>query len=109
MAKPPRNGKCQRQRGDRFERELVNHVKERFALEARRIPLSGAVEGFPGDVEIIAGFDGKTRFQGECKRRKNLPEWIVNALGENDFMAMRGDHGETLVMLRLDTFAGLLQ
>lgn len=102
------SGNHSRNKGYRFEAELVNAVKE-HGLEARRIPLSGAAEGFPGDVEIIAGFDGKTKFTGELKRRKNLPEWIVKALSDHDFMAMREDRGSTLVVLRFDKFLELLQ
>lgn len=106
--KPPRNGRSQRQKGDRYERELVNEFKDR-GLSAQRVPLSGATAYAKGDIEIIAGFDGKTKFVGECKRRKNLPEWIESAIGENDFMAMREDNGDTLIVLRLGTFAELLQ
>lgn len=111
MGKNPdavRRGRQSRRKGGEYELEVVNNLKE-LGLTARKIPLSGASEGFPGDIEVIAGFDGNTKYLGECKRRKNLPEWIVNALGENDFVAMRGDRGETLVMLRLPTFGELLQ
>ena len=101
-------GKMSRDKGAKYERELVNAFKD-LGLSAQRVPLSGATNYAKGDVEVTAGFDGKTIFVGECKRRKNLPEWIVNALGENHFMAMRCDKGETLVMLRLGTFAELLQ
>lgn len=106
--KKPRNGRGQRQRGDRFEREIVQAFKDR-GLESIRVPLSGATEYAKGDVEVVANFPGKPRYVGECKRRKNLPEWIVNALGENDFLALREDRGTTLIMLRLDMFGDLLQ
>lgn len=108
IAKPARNGRSQRVKGDRFERELVNAFKDR-ALDSQRVPLSGATSYAKGDVEVTAGFDGKTKYVGECKRRKSLPEWIDAALGENDFMAMREDGGKTLVVIRLDTFIDLLQ
>jgi hypothetical protein len=102
------SGRHSRNKGAGFERELVNAFKE-LGLEAQRVPLSGATTYAKGDVEVIAGFDGKTKFVGEAKRRKNLPEWIVNALGDHDFMVMREDRGDTLVMLRLKTFGELLQ
>lgn len=101
-------GALSRNKGAGYERELVNAFRER-GLSAQRVPLSGATEYAKGDVEVTAGFDGKTIFKGEAKRRKNLPEWIVNALGENDFLAMREDRGTTLIVLRLDTFGDLLQ
>lgn len=101
-------GKLSRTKGAVYERELVNDFKAK-GLAAQRVPLSGATSYAKGDVEVTAGFDGKTIYRGECKRRAALPKWIETALGENDFMAMRENHGETLVVLRLSTFADLLQ
>lgn len=108
MAKPPRNGRSQRQKGDRYERELVNSFKER-GLFSQRVPLSGATDYAKGDIEVTPGFKGATPLVGECKRRKALPEWIDAALGENDFLAMRDDGGKTLIVLRLPLFGDLLQ
>lgn len=102
------SGRHSRNKGAGFERELVNAFKDK-GLSAQRVPLSGATDYAKGDVEVTAGFDGKTIYRGECKRRKELPQWIEQALGENDFMAMREDRGNTLVVVRLSTFAELLQ
>ncbi len=101
-------GKLSRNKGANYERELVNAFKDR-GLFAQRVPLSGATDYAKGDVEVTAGYDGKTIFLGECKRRRSLPDYMVNALGENDFAAFRQDRGETLIVLRLDTFVDLLQ
>lgn len=97
-----------RNKGCGYERELVNAFKD-HGLTSQRVPLSGATTYAKGDVEVVAGFDGKTKFVGECKRRRQLPEYLVNALGENDFAAFRQDRGETLIVVRLQTFAELLQ
>lgn len=107
MGKPPRNGKSCRQKGDRFERELVNMAIER-GLTAKRVPLSGATSFAKGDVHITPGFDS-TPWPGECKRRKALPQWIIDALGQHKFMAMRADHGECLIVLRASDFLDLMQ
>ena len=40
-----------KQKGDRFERLLVKTLRE-AGIDAGKVPLSGAVEGFPGDVMI---------------------------------------------------------
>lgn len=101
-------GKPSRDKGARFERELVNDLKG-YGLECRRTALSGALAHEKGDVLVTAGFDGKTLYRGECKRRAELPAWITGALGENDFAAFREDRGETIIVLRLSSFAGLLQ
>lgn len=102
------SGAHSRNKGAGYERELVNAFRER-GLSAQRVPLSGATDYAKGDIEITAGFDGKTIYRGECKRRAALPVWIQRALGENDFLAMREDRGSTLIVLRLDTFGDLLQ
>ena len=101
-------GKPSRDKGAGYERELVNAFKE-HGLEAQRIPLSGATAFAKNDVQVIAGFDGETKFSGECKRRKALPKFFTDALDGADFAAFRQDRGETLIVLRLDTFAELLQ
>ena len=103
-----KRGKRNRNRGANYERELVNAFKE-HGLQAQRVPLSGATGYAKNDVEVIAGFDGKTVFSGEAKRRAGLPEYMTKALDGADFAAFRQDRGETLIVLRLETFAQLLQ
>lgn len=101
-------GKPSRDKGSRYERELVQDFAA-FGLRSRRVPLSGATEYAKNDVEVVAGYDGKTVFSGEAKRRKALPKFFTEALDGADFAAFRQDHGETLIVLRLKTFAELLQ
>lgn len=103
-----KRGKRNRNRGANYERELVNAFKE-HGLQAQRVPLSGATGYAKNDVEVTAGFDGKTVFSGEAKRRAGLPEYMTKALDGADFAAFRQDRGETLIVLRLETFAQLLQ
>jgi Holliday junction resolvase len=102
------SGAHSRNKGYRFEAETVNYLKER-GLKAVRVPLSGATTHTKNDLEVIANFDGKTKYSGECKRTKSLPKFFTDALDGADFAAFRQDRGETLVVLRLDTFADLLQ
>lgn len=101
-------GKASRDKGAGYERELVNAFKD-HGLAAQRVPLSGATEYAKNDVEVVAGFDGKTKFCGEAKRRAGLPKFFTEALDGADFAAFRQDRGETLIVLRLNTFAELLQ
>lgn len=101
-------GKPSRDKGAGYERELVNAFKG-HGLAAQRVPYSGGTDYAKNDVEVLAGFDGKTKFCGEAKRRKALPKFFTEALDGADFAAFRQDHGETLIVIRLDTFAGLLQ
>lgn len=102
----PRNGRSCKRKGYEFEREFVNFMRAGF-LTCDRVPLSGA--GLEkGDVKVHSPCLER-KLRGELKRRKALPEWIVHALGEHDFMAMRQDRGETLVVIRADLFRDLIQ
>lgn len=101
-------GKKSRDKGANYERELVNGFKF-FGLQARRVPLSGALEHEKGDIVVHPTFPGCERpWKGEAKRRAKLPV-IFKELGEHDFLAVREDRGETLIVLRLKDFAELLQ
>lgn len=102
------SGNHSRNKGAGYERELVNDFKG-FGLGAQRVPLSGATAYAKGDVEVTAGYDGKTIYRGECKRKKSLPKFLTENLAGNDFLALRADRGETLIVIPLKTFAELLQ
>lgn len=56
-------GAGSKRKGDRYEREIVNALLH-VGISARRVPLSGAVAGYPGDVEIQLG--GRWLL-GQCK------------------------------------------
>jgi hypothetical protein len=103
--KKPRNGIYCKRRGWSFENEC-RHAALNMGLSARRVPLSGAGEE-KGDLCITSSF-GKV-YRCELKRRKNLPEWIVKALGDHDAMIMRGDRGKALAVIPLETLLSLLQ
>jgi hypothetical protein len=98
-------GRAPKQKGYRLENGTRLYFKER-GLECRRVPLSGAGDE-KGDLCLTTGW-GQS-LQGECKSRKALPAWIVNALGEHDFLILKQDRGETLVMIRLPLFADMAQ
>lgn len=62
------SGKYSRDKGARNERALVEYFTK-LGYPARRIPLSGAMEGFKGDVEIDLPMQ---KVHGELKSRKNV-------------------------------------
>lgn len=106
--KKPRNGKGQRQRGDRFERECV-HAFAEYCIRAVRVPLSGATAFQKGDVAIWPSFDPQGKpLIAECKRVKKLPV-IFSKLADNDLLIVREDNGEAMAVLPLYALAALLQ
>lgn len=97
-------GKAQRDKGARFEREIV-HALRAYGLRADRVPLSGASEGFKGDVRLID--HNEVSMTIECKKRahgqKQIREWIEEA----DLLVLGADRQEALVVLRLKDFCEL--
>ena len=63
-----------KQKGSRFERECVQLHKD-LEIRAERVPLSGAVEGFKGDIKVYLD---QTKFTGECKVGANRFAQIYN-------------------------------
>ena len=93
------------QKGYRLENECRLFLKE-GGLDCKRVPLSGAGDE-KGDLRLVTGW-GQT-LKGECKSRAKLADWIVNALGEHDFVVLKQDRGETLVMVRMPLFRDMCQ
>ena len=95
-----------KQKGDRDELSLVHTAIEQ-GLEARRVPLSGAAEGFKGDV-LITDARGKM-WTVECKVRSRgfsrLYDWMPEYI---DALTVRADRKQRLVVLREDTFFELI-
>jgi hypothetical protein len=84
------------------------------ALGGRRIPVTGRQRGDVPDIEHDA-------LSIEVKSRKALPAWLLGALNQaqaaskNDKVPVvvlhqdRAPYAESLVMLRLEDFAGYLK
>jgi Holliday junction resolvase len=100
-------GKMSRTKGAVFERELVNLAKE-YGLVAQRVPLSGATSYAKGDVEITPTFSDKP-WVFEAKRRKELPAWMLEALGDNAGLILRADRHESVAVIPLKTLLELMQ
>lgn len=100
-------GKMSRDKGANFEREIVNQAKE-YGLKAQRVPLSGATSYAKGDVEIHPEF-ALAPWVFEAKRRKELPGWMLEALGENAGLILRADRHEAVAVIPLKTLFELMQ
>lgn len=101
-------GASQRAKGNRVEREFVTAIKE-LGLRAERVPLSGAshFRGCGHDVDVYAAGD-HAPLCGEIKARKKIPAWIADWLGDNDFLAIKEDRAEALIVLPWRVWARLL-
>lgn len=98
------SGNPQRQKGDRFEREIVASF-EGDGMPAQRVPLSGAAGGmFSGDIHVLLR---SGRQKVECKVRarafKELYDWLI----DNYAVVLKRDRAEPLVVMRLSDFKRL--
>lgn len=97
-------GKASRDKGSRFEREIVNLLKAN-GLDAYRIPLSGASAGFKGDIQIRLG---DKRLTLEAKSRGSGFKFIYDSLEGSDALCLRADRQEALIVFRLKDVVVLL-
>lgn len=100
-------GKASRDKGARYERELVQHLCQ-HGLDASRVPLSGAVDGYADDVLVCLG---QTELRIEAKRRARLAGYLTQWVdGSADgLVAMREDRGRTLWLVSDELMVRLLQ
>ena len=91
-----------KQKGDRDERGFIARLAERD-VSAHRVPLSGAVEGYEGDVII------EDKYVVECKVRARGFQQIYGWLEKHvDFLPIRQDRAERLVVMRESMFIKML-
>lgn len=94
-------GLFSRRKGQREERDVVK-LHKAHGFEAKRVPLSGASEGFKGDV-IVHGLTG------ESKLRASGFKQIYSWLGENDFLTLRHDGAKRLYVVSEDRWLAMLK
>ena len=91
-----------KQKGDRDERGLIANLAD-HDIDAHRVPLSGAVEGYEGDVII------EDKYVVECKVRARGFQQIYGWLEKHvDFLTIRQDRAERLVVMRESMFIRML-
>ncbi|GGN66383.1 hypothetical protein [Oceanobacillus indicireducens] len=93
-------GKASRDKGQRREREFAE------LIGGRRIPLSGAQEGYPNDVEGMG-------LQWEVKAKKNgfkmIYDYVLDEREKPDAVALKADRKPWLVVMTLDKFKELME
>ncbi|HHV61126.1 MAG TPA: hypothetical protein GXX51_00570 [Firmicutes bacterium] len=91
-------GRAPKRKGSNGERELVR------LLGGQRVPLSGAAGGdYAGDV-VVPGLG-----RGEVKRRRDGFRQIYGWLEGRDFLALRADRRDWLIVLPIERVLQLLK
>ena len=98
------SGKAPRDKGLRLER-LAADILRSYGLDAKRVPLSGSMNGFKGDVELwINGIE----LTGECKSRASGLSKVYQWLSVNDFLVVKQDRCDPLIVFDLRRLARLI-
>ena len=95
-------GRSPRRKGDRLERAVVEQFRS-GGVEAKRVPLSGSADGYPGDV--VATIAGR-ELTVECKSRARSP--LYAWLEDRDALIVKADRQEPLIAMRLADLLELL-
>lgn len=87
-------GKASRDKGVRNERNLVNLFRS-WGLRAERVGVAYA----PGhDIDVYRkGRDAP--FVVELKSRAEHPKWLTGWLADNDFLVLKSDRAEALIIM----------
>jgi len=101
-------------KGTKYERKIVEkHVAE--GVPAKRVPLSGALKDYPGDVTIGETKDRMLRGEVKARAKANGFKVCREWLGDNDVLFLQetqiGPKGNppVFVMLQWDVYMKLLK
>jgi Holliday junction resolvase len=88
-----------KQKGNSFERELVNKFIENGLVALRAYASNGLALGKSAEVDVLV----ENTYCIQAKRRKSLPSYLQIPEG-CDSVIFRQDRGPTLVLTDLDTY-----
>lgn len=92
-------GKKSRDKGQRREREFAD------LIGGQRIPLSGAQEGYPNDVE---GMGLQWEVKAKANGYKTIYDYVLDEREKPDAVALKADRKPWLVCMTLDKFKELM-
>ena len=99
-------GKMQRNKGSRVEREMVELLRK-HKIQSEKVPLSGAMQGFPGDINVYAS---DLHLVCEVKSRaKSLWKTLVNWLSGSDILILKANRQDPYVFMPMRVFIELVK
>ena len=88
-----------KQKGNRFEREIVNRAVQSGLTAKRAWGSNGAALGMHEEVDLVIGRDPEIKIQAKC--RKKLATFL-QPTEHVDAVVCKQDRGETLIILRFE-------
>ena len=96
-------GKNNRARGFQFERDVVNQARAKGLTAERMWGSDGQTRGLPSNVDIVMEDNWY-----QCKRKKKIADYVKPDAGIFA-QVIRQDRDESLVVIRLNDYLGLLK
>lgn len=103
----PDMGSMSRRKGALFELQVAKDLKA-LGFDARKIPLSGAAAGYPGDVEVLATPTGRWVLQCKISANGGGRHSVLRLLHQVVIGKVRAA-GKNLVAMRRAQFAQVLR
>ena len=88
-----------KQKGNRFEREIVNKAVQSGLTAKRAWGSNGAALGMHEEVDLVIGKNPEIKIQAKC--RKKLATFL-QPTEHVDAVVCKQDRGETLIILRFE-------
>ena len=96
-----------KRKGNRFEREVVQHATSAGLDAERAYASNGRALGEAEDVDVVVEAPDGTRWRAQCKRRKSIAKYLSPPDGA-DLTIIREDYGEALAVVPLPRLLDLL-
>ena len=91
-------------KGRRLENMVADYLTDN-GIPSQRVPLSGSLQGYPGDV-VIGTCEHPTA-QIECKNRESMSKQLWEWLEGNDYLVIKRNQCKPLVVMTMEDFVEL--
>ncbi len=107
-------GRASKVKGNNYERKIANILSKAFDTKVYRVPCSGALPGWAGDLRDLTGV--LKNYVWECKNQQKLSIWA--ALKQSELEATGGrvpvvvftkNHEKDYVAMQLKDFINILK
>ena len=88
-----------KQKGNRFEREVVNKAVQSGLTAKRAWGSNGAALGMHEEVDLVIGKQPEIKIQAKCRRK--LASYLIPS-EHVDAVVCKQDRGEVLIILRFE-------
>lgn len=94
-------------KGRRLENMVVTQLAE-YGIKSERVPLSGSLGGKYASDVVLGSIDHPLG-RIECKNRESIADYFWDYLDPVDYLVIKKNHKEPLVVMRLSELGELLK